>query len=156
MVSFSIAARWALSLAVGSGSFQLEEQVRVRDRVLSRHEIEGRFLGFCEGDYVHAFFQPKTGRPVGFFMAIKSPDMDLYLAMHPDESVLVEYERVETSIPEAGGREVIDRISAVSAGKTSYARWSNNEGRKLPAEERARLEKLARSLTKDCRSFTVI
>jgi hypothetical protein len=141
-------------LALASSSLadgQQAAQDRSPSKVISSHEIEGLFIGYCEGDYLHVGFQPKDAKAKWLFLWDRSPRQIAYfLATRRGEWMRVRYEVTDTFIREAGGRQVIEVLADAMAGEASYRAWYEREGRSIFGDKEERLEKLVRSQFVDC------
>jgi hypothetical protein len=92
-----------------------------RDRVIATRTARGTLKGFEVGDYVHAVIKLQNGKEESFF--IGGNGVDYFLALHKDEPLVITYQVVDSYIPEAGGRQRIERISGVRAGGETSAAW---------------------------------
>jgi hypothetical protein len=126
---------------------------RQTQRVISTHAFQGKFLGFCEGDYRHVGFQPKDKKAQWFFLWMRSPPgLDYFLATQKGQWVRGRYEVTDTYITEAGGRQVIEVLVDAAVEATSYGAWYKNQGPAMfgNGAVHERFEKLVRSQMVDC------
>ena len=130
---------------------QRQAQDRSPQKVISTHEIDGRFLGYCEGDYLHVGFQPKDEKAKWFFLWTQSPRyISYFLAMHRGEWMRVRYEVTDTFIWEGGGRYEIEVLTDAKTKTESYREWYDREGPSILGAREDTLEKLVRSQFVDC------
>ena len=144
----------ALMLALASG-LPADGQQPSRDpsppKVISSHEIEGRFLGYCEGDYLHVGFRPKEGQAKWLFLWDQSPrHIAYFLATRRGEWMRVRYEVTDAYIWEARSRQVIEVLADAATGETSYREWYAREGSSIFGDTAEKFEKLVRSQFVDC------
>lgn len=92
-----------------------------RDRVIATKTARGTLKGFEVGDYVHAVITLQNGKEESYYM--HGGGIDYFLALHKGEPLVITYQIVDSYIPEAGGRQRIERISGVRAGGETYAAW---------------------------------
>lgn len=92
-----------------------------RDRVIATRTVRGTLKGFEVGDYTHAVIKLQNGKEESYF--IGGMGVDYFLALHKDEPLVITYQIVDSYIPEAGGRQRIERISGVRAGTDTSAAW---------------------------------
>lgn len=98
-----------------------QRQSQKRDRIISTRTVRGTLKGFEVGDYVHAVIKLENGKEDSYF--IGSPGLDYFLALHKDEPLVLTVQVVDSYIPEAGGRQRIDRVSGARAGRLTSAAW---------------------------------
>ena len=91
------------------------------DKVIATKTVNGKFLGFESADYLHAVIEKADGKKQGFF--IGPPAMEYFLVLHLGEQLTLTYQVVDSYIPEAGGVERIERLTAAKAGTLTYAAW---------------------------------
>ena len=94
---------------------------RPPDKVIATKSIKGKLVGFESGDYLHAVIQKSDGKKQGFF--IRPPGLEYFLVLHKGEPLELTYQVVDSYIPEAGGVERIERLTAAKAGALTYAAW---------------------------------
>jgi len=90
------------------------------DVVKATRVIKAKFIGFEVGDYEHAIVKVK-GKEESYY--IGDYGMDFFLALHPNAMCRLTIQTVDSYIPEANGRMVTERISAVRIGHTSFKSW---------------------------------
>ena len=105
---------WNVSSAFGQGR-------RHPDKVRETKTIQGSFVSFEVGDYLHAMIRKSDGQKETFFLI--KPGMEYFLVMHKGEPLALTYQIVDTYIPEAGGMETIKRLISAKAGNLTYAVW---------------------------------
>lgn len=59
------------------------------------------------------------------------PGMEYFLALHKGEPLQLTYQVVDAHIPEAGGTQRIEQLSAVTTGSLTYASWWSGIRRKF-------------------------
>lgn len=134
---------------------QQQAQDRSPQKVISTHEIEAQFLGYCEGDYVHVGFRPKDEQAKWFFLWTQSPRyISYFLATHRGEWMRVRYEVTDTFIREGGGRYEIEVLTDAKTREESYREWHDREGASIFGAKEEKLEKLFRSQFVDCSGKT--
>jgi hypothetical protein len=92
-----------------------------RDRVIATRTVRGTLKGFEVGDYTHAVITLENGKEESYF--IGGMGVDYFLALHKGEPLVITYQIVDSYIPEAGGRQRIERISGARAGRETSAAW---------------------------------
>lgn len=107
--------------ALNSTNAALVNSAQRRDRVIATRSVTGKLKGFEVGDYTHAVINLANGRENSYF--IGPPGLDYFLALHKDEQMVLTYQIVDSYIPEAGGRQRIERLSGARAGRLTYAAW---------------------------------
>jgi hypothetical protein len=128
--------------ASGNGSASPAQK---RDRVIATRTARGTLKGFEVGDYTHAVIKLENGKEESYF--IGGVGVDYFLALHKDEPLVITYQIVDSYIPEAGGRQRIERISGVRAGRETSAAWwrkarARNSVEQLDKKYGAMVEKL--------------
>lgn len=86
--------------------------------------VQGVFLGYSVGDYIHPVIQTKGGKILAFWST--DPLMDYFLTRHVGEVVILEIENQESYIPEAGGKTLIPSVVGVTIGSTSFSIWRDS------------------------------
>jgi hypothetical protein len=104
--------------------YSLAQRKRHPDRVKETKTIEGRFVNFEVGDYIHAMIKKPDGQTISFFLI--KPGMEYFLVLHKNEPLTLTYQIVDTYIPEAGGMETIKRLISAKAANLTYAVWWKN------------------------------
>lgn len=99
-----------------------------KDIVRSTHTLKAKLVGFEVGDYVHAIFEDSKKRERSMF--IGSPGVDFFMAIHANKPLVITYQVVDSYIPEAGGRERIDRVKSAKFGKLDSTTWWKSELKK--------------------------
>jgi len=115
-LSLFLCSIFCLNLSSASG-----QSKRRPDKIKATKTIQGRFVGFEVGDYYHAKIKKSDGEEVSFFF--NKPGIEYFLVLHKNEPLELTYQVVDTYIPEAGGMQTIERLTAVKAGKQTYAAW---------------------------------
>src|SRR4051794_10967824 len=82
------------------------------DKILSRSVIEGRFVGFEVGDYVHAVIRDRSGQEHNLF--VWSEGLSYFLASRQGMTLRFEYEEVDAYFRESNGVERIERLIRAS------------------------------------------
>jgi hypothetical protein len=110
------------------------------ETVRETKSLQGTFVGFEAGDYLHAVIREPDGKTESFFL---ERGMEIFLVDHKDQPLELAYQVVDTDIPEAGGIMTIERLSSIRAGDATFADWwktaEPNFG-KLLDEYQARIE----------------
>lgn len=96
-------------------------QHRIPDKVNSTRTLNGQFVGFEQGDYLHAVLRLKNGTTQSFFL--NQPGMEYFLVTRRGQKMHCVYEVVDSYVQEAGGVVTMERLTAVQAGKETYAGW---------------------------------
>lgn len=144
-----------LAMVATSGYEQRPPGGQDPTRVVSTHRLAGRFLGVCTGDYRHVGLQPKTGKARWFFVLDRAPGIDYFLAAHQGEWVNGSYEVIDTFIPEAGGRQIMEVLVDAKVGTASYRDWRAVVRPPFPPGEKLRkYEALVTKATVDCSKQT--
>jgi len=115
----SLLAVSALVLLTSVGLAQNKKEI-----VKATKTVRGTFLGFEQGDYVHAVIKDAKGQRQSFF--IGAPGVDFYLAVNKGKRGSFTYQVVNCYIEEAGGRMDIDRLESARIGKQSSVSWWTN------------------------------
>lgn len=103
-----------------------------KDIVKATKTIAAKLMSFEVGDYVHAILKDAKGKEHS--MWIDGEGVDYFLAIHAKKMLTIKYQTVSTYIPEAGGRETIDRIISAKFGKLDSATWWKAERKKSSVE----------------------
>jgi hypothetical protein len=90
------------------------------DRVKRTFTVRGTFVGFEQGDYMHAIIKTSKGERTFF---IGGAGLDYYLAVNGKKSGTFTIQLVDTFMEEAGGRQEIERMSVARIGKQSSTAW---------------------------------
>lgn len=93
-----------------------------KDKIKATKTLQGSFRGFVQGDYLHAAIKKEHGDEVSLFVG-ESESVTYFLVAHKDEFLTLTYQVVDAYIPEAGGRQTIERLVAVKSGKLTNAEW---------------------------------
>ncbi len=109
--------------AVLSGIVVADSEVP-EDIVLDSTTVQGVFLGYQVGDYIHPVLQTDTGEVLSFWSS--DPLMDYFLTCLVGEEVTLEIENRESYIPEVGGKTRIPSVVGVSTSTTSFSIWRDS------------------------------
>jgi hypothetical protein len=112
---------FCLATVIIVASFINAQPRRHPDKVKQTRTIEGRFVSFEVGDYIHAMIRKPDGQSMSFFLI--KPGMEYFLVLHKNEPLTLVYQLVDTYIPEAGGTETIKRLISAKTGNLTYAVW---------------------------------
>jgi len=105
---------WNDSSALGQGK-------RRPDKVRATKAIQGRFVSFEFGDYLHATIKKTDGQEKSFFLMKRG--LEHFLVLHKGEPLALTYQIVDTYIPEAGGMQTIERLTSATAGNLTFEVW---------------------------------
>lgn len=130
----TIAVSAILLTAVGANVFAQQKKADNRkDIIKATRWLSGTVIGFETGDYVHAIIKDSKGQERSFF--IGGAGTDFFLAVHKGKKLVINYQVVSSYIPEAGGREEIERISSAKYGKLESGAWWKAQRKKHTFEE---------------------
>src|SRR6266550_4850568 len=87
------------SILCWNGSTASGQRKRHPDRVRETKTLEGSFVNFELGDYLHATIRKPDGQTISFFLI--KPGMEYFLVLHKNEPLVLTYQIVDTYIPEA-------------------------------------------------------
>lgn len=104
----------SVSSAFGQGK-------RRPDKVKETKTIQGSFVSFESGDYLHATIKKSNGEETSFFLM--KHGLEYFLVLHKGEPLTLTYQIVDTYIPEAGGMETIERLISAKHGDLTYEAW---------------------------------
>ncbi|MGI8734222.1 MAG: hypothetical protein ACR2LM_13100 [Pyrinomonadaceae bacterium] len=107
---------------------QEKEPGTVPDKVKNTRTIQAYFIGFEMGDYAHAVVRRANRKRSSFFLG-GPVELEYFLAAHKDKPLLLTYQVVDSSIPEAGGVMTIERLVSAKFGNESNADWWKRVGR---------------------------
>lgn len=125
-----------------------EKTASQKDIVKSTHTLKAKLIGFEVGDYVHAIFKDSKGEERTMY--IGSAGVDYFMALHANKPLVITYQVVSTYIPEAGGREVVDRVKSAKFGKLDSRTWWKAELKKSSFEKlSAKYDPIVNKLTKN-------
>ncbi len=110
---------FAVLSGVAVNDFEVPEDV-----VLDSTTVQGVFLGYQVGDYIHPILQTNAGEVLSFWST--DPLMDYFLTCQVGEEVILEIENKESYIPEAGGMTRILSVVGVSTNTTSFSIWRDS------------------------------
>jgi hypothetical protein len=111
-------------LLVGCGNvLSADAQKQPPDKIKATRFTEGTFVGFEVGDYMHAVIENARGKRESYFLSPSASGIEYFLALNKGRKVKITYQVVDSYIPEAGGVETIERISAASVGNQTYSAW---------------------------------
>lgn len=99
-----------------------------KDIIKSTHTITGKLVAFEIGDYVHAIIKDSKGNERSMFVG--GGGVEYFLAIHANKNMKIIYQVVDTYIPEAGGRDIVDRVAYAKLGKLDSRTWWKNELKK--------------------------
>lgn len=118
-----------------------------KDKIKATKTVTGYFKGFEMGDYLHATIKKKNGEESSFFLN-QSESVQYFLVAHKNQLLTLTYQIVETFIPEAGGKQTIERLVAVKAGSTTdKAWWKQQQAKSSLSELRQKYEALVQQST---------
>ncbi len=95
------------------------------NELIESRTFEGKLTGFVWGDYLHAEFVAKDGKPVSLF--IQTSDVSCFLARHKGENLRVSYNRMCRYVAEGAGIYPVEEIIQISAEKTDLSTWRSRE-----------------------------
>ncbi len=118
-----------------------------KDVIKSTHTVRGKVVGFEIGDYQHVMIETSKGEQSYFIGPL---GLDYFLAAFAKKAGTFTIQVVDTYIPEAGGRETIERVSNAKIGSTSFAPWWKAQRKrasieKLDKEFQPKIAKLTRN-----------
>lgn len=96
------------------------------DKVKATKTMNGQFVGFEVGDYMHALIKKEDGQEDSFFIG-RSESIPYFLVTHKGQPLEITYQIVDSYIEEAGGYQTIERIIAVKAGSLTDKAWWKQE-----------------------------
>ncbi len=91
------------------------------NELIESRTFEGKVSGFVWGDYLHAEFVSKDGKPESLF--IQTSDVSCFLARHRGEKLRVSYNRMCRYLPEGAGIYPVEEITQITAEKTDLTTW---------------------------------
>jgi hypothetical protein len=110
------------------------------DRVLKTHIANGKFSSIDWGDYLHLNF--KVGQKGDLSLFATDDRLTYFVLAHRSKTIRIQYQSVESWIPEAGGYQPIDRIVSAQLGSTDFQHWWLQQCVKTPEPKlRAEYEK---------------
>jgi hypothetical protein len=97
------------------------------NRVIASRTIVGYFQNFSWGDYFYAVVKTKRGN-ISFMLNPPSPkllrgDEDCFLAHHQQQRLRIQYDTIDTYIPQAGGYHSIEVIRKIQTDRLTLATW---------------------------------
>jgi hypothetical protein len=97
------------------------------DRVIAAKIVSGYFQNFFWGDYFYAVVKTNRGN-ISLIINPPSPkllqgDEDCFLAHHQQQRLRIQYDTIESYIPEAGSYQSIDVIRKIRTVRTDLATW---------------------------------
>lgn len=104
-----------------------------KDIVKATKWLRATPISFEVGDYLHAVVKDSRRQERSFF--IGAPGVEYFLALHKGKSLVITYQIVSSYIPEAGGRQEIERIKSAKYGKLDSAAWWKAQLKKHTWEE---------------------
>ncbi len=120
----------ALSATVVAQQKKADNQ---KDIIKATKWLRATPIGFETGDYLHAVVKDSKRQERSFF--IGAPGVEYFLALHKGKSLVITYQIVSSYIPEAGGRQEIERIKSAKYGKLDSAAWWKAQLKKHSWEE---------------------
>ncbi len=105
------------------------------DIIKSTHTITGKLVAYEIGDYVHAIIKDSKGNERSMFVG--GGGVQYFMAIHANKNMKIIYQVVDTYIPEAGGRDIVDRVAYAKLGKLDSRTWWKNELKKSSFEKLA-------------------
>jgi hypothetical protein len=130
----------SLVLILGLRSFvapspsQASQGSGAQDKILSSHHLLGTFIGFQVGDYYHAGFKPKGRTTVWLFLP-REPGFLYFLSFRKGRPIEVTYEVVESYIPGAGERQIVEKLVEAKSGRDIASVWWKKQKASLSAQE---------------------
>ena len=104
-----------------------------KDIIKASRWLRGTVVGFETGDYLHAIVKDSKGEERSFF--IGGAGTDFFLAVHKGKKLVINYQVVSSYIPEAGGRQEIERINSAKFGTLESGAWWKAQRKKHSWEE---------------------
>jgi hypothetical protein len=90
------------------------------DKLIESRVVTGRLQGFRWGDYLHAEVRDSQGQVQSLFVGNEDA---CFLALHADESLHIEYDRINRYFEEAGGYSPAENIRQVTAKGADFLSW---------------------------------
>lgn len=101
-----------------------------KDIVKKTATFTGKVTGFEIGDYVHVKIRNTKGADLSYFVG-GGFGLDYFMAAHANKTGTFTVQFVSSYIPEAGGREDIERISNAQFGKVTFRTWMRDQRKKM-------------------------
>ena len=98
------------------------------ERLIATKRTSGRFDRFEVGDYIHVRIEDPRGETASYWAPLFETGEPIvhFLVAHPKKTIALEYDVLDSCIPEAGGYQRIERLkSAAIDGLTAQAWWQN-------------------------------
>lgn len=92
------------------------------DKIIATRTLNGSFVGFEMGDYLHAEIRKSNGKPLSFFIG-GSESLPYFLAANKDKQLLLTYQVLDSYIPEAGAIARMERLVAAKSGNETDQKW---------------------------------
>jgi hypothetical protein len=104
------------------------------DRVIASNRIVGYFQYFSWGDYFYAVVKTSRGKKISFMLNPPSQQLftsgtDCFLAYHQHQRLKIEYDTIDTYIPQAGGYHSIETIKNIRTERTTLDTWRKSMSR---------------------------
>jgi hypothetical protein len=109
------------------------QRKRNPDKIIATKTIQGKFMGFESGDYLHAVIETIDGKKDSFL--IRPPGMEYFLVLYKDLPLEATYQIADAYVPEVGGGQRIEQLIAAKAGAVTYASWWKSTKRKFTMEQ---------------------
>ena len=126
-----------LRLLIGSICFALCSSVVVAqktkgEKVIATKHIQGRTVGFEQGDYQHVQIRMTNGKKTSFF--IFKPGLDYFLALHKSSLLQLTFEVADVNLPE-NGLTRLERLTSAKSGAITYEGWWKQMRAKYSVEQ---------------------
>jgi hypothetical protein len=104
------------------------------DRVIASKKIVGYFQYFSWGDYFYAVVKTSRGKKILFMLNPPSQQLlksgtDCFLASHQHQRLRIEYDTIDSYIPQAGGYHSIETIKNIRTERTTLDTWRTSMSR---------------------------
>jgi hypothetical protein len=98
-----------------------------KDVIRSTRTVKGQFVAFEWGDYPHAIIKDAKGKETDYFFG--ADGIDFYLCTRAKKPGVFTIQKVNTYIQEAGGWQIIDRMSNAKIGAQDCKSWWKQESK---------------------------
>jgi len=92
------------------------------DKLISTKTITGEFVGFQEGDYLHAIVRTAKGEIIGFF----TNGEECFLASNKDKKLIISYNMVKHYFPEGGDYFPASFITNIKTSDQKTTSWTKS------------------------------